>query len=92
MWAEDSPVRLGDKVLRPISCHGGRVSRVGGQLGRCPLRVWIVGLHKGDVAQQGGVGRAEDLLSHLLWIVRCHLQVRDERGVGSCRAHCFQTS
>lgn len=89
VWAEDSPVRLGDEVLWPVSGHGGRVPGVGGQLWRCPLRVRVVGLDEGDVAQQGSVGRAENLLAHLLWIVRRHLQVRDERGAGSSRAHCF---
>lgn len=67
------PVWLREEELRPISCHGGRVSGVGGQLRRCPLRVWIVGLDEGDVAQQRGVGRAENLLSHLQWVVRRHL-------------------
>lgn len=90
VWAEDSPVWLGEEELRPISCHGGRVSGVGGQLGRCPLRVRVVGLDKWDVAQQGGVGGAENLLSHLLRIVWRHLQVRGERGERFGRAHCFQ--
>lgn len=88
----DSPVWLRKEELRPISCHGRRVSGVGGQLWRCPLRVRIVGLDEGDIAQQGGVGGAENLLSHLQWIVWCHLQVREERGARSRRAHCFQTS
>lgn len=89
--AEDSPVWLGEEELWPISCHGGRLSGVGGQLRRCPLRVRIVGLDEGDVVQQGGVGRAENLLSHLLWIVWCHLQVRQKRGARSSKAHRFQT-
>lgn len=77
--AEDSPISLGEEVWRPISCHLGRVSGIGGQLLGCPLRIWIVGLDKGDIAHQGGVGRAENLLSHLLWIVWCHLQERERR-------------
>lgn len=90
--AKDSPVRLGEEELRPVSCHGGRVPGVGGQLRRCPLRVRIVGLDEGDVAQQRGVGRPENLLSHLQWVVRRHLQAREEGGVRSSRAHRFQTS
>lgn len=90
VWAEDSPVWLGEEELRPISCHGGRVSGVGGQLGRCPLRVRVVGLDKWDVAQQGGVGGAENLLSHLLRIVWRHLQVRGERGRGSAEPTAFK--
>ena len=80
VWAEDSPIRLGEGVLQPISCHGGRVSGISGQLLSCPLRVRIVGLDEGDVAQQGVVGRAENLLSHLLWVVWRHLRGREETG------------
>lgn len=90
--AGHSPVRLGEQELGPISCHGGRVSGVGGQLCRGPLRVRKIGLDEGNVVQQGGVGRAENLLSHLLCSVRCHLQVREERGARSGGAQCFRTS
>lgn len=79
----------GEEVLRPISCHGGRVSGVAGQLLRCPLRVRIVGLDEGDVAHQGGVGRTENLLSHLLGVVWRHLQGREERGAECSRACCL---
>lgn len=81
VWAEDSPIRLGEGVLQSISCHGGRVSGISGQLLRCPLRVRIAGLDEGDVAQQGVVGRVETLLSRLLWVVvRHHLHGREETG------------
>lgn len=49
--SEDSPICLGDEVLQPITCHEGRVSGIGGELRGCPLRVLIVGLDEGDVAQ-----------------------------------------
>lgn len=83
IMAENSPIALGEEVWRPISCHRGRVSGIGRQLLGGPLRIWIVGLDEGDVAHQWGVGRAENLLSHLLWVVRCHLQGRDKRGTSS---------
>lgn len=79
--AEDSPISLGEEVWRPISCHRGRISGVGGQLLGRPLRIWIVGLDERDIAHQGCVGRAENLLSHLLWVVRCHLQDREKKKI-----------
>lgn len=82
VWA-DSPISLGKEVLQSVSCHWGRVSGVGRHLWRCPLRVGIIGLDKRDVAQQWGVGRVEDLLSHLLWVVWRHLHVTEKRGVRS---------